>query len=275
MSVDTATMAKMKRSTRKGLGGADLTETLGSLLRSTLEQAGVVREVLERGARTGRARLDEARAGRRRSTALAELGEIVLELVRSGEVELEELPEIADIVAELDRIDADAEGGAEDRSGRADWSRSRSAMQPGPAPFRGPSRDESSWPDDRSRSAAAPGARAARPTSVERRTEPRAPTRERVWRPENTVPVVPPMQPTQPGRDRVPRPTQPESLAARLRREADGTLAALRQATPEPATDDRQLAYGNAPRGGISFDDDLQEYMHPDDVPSDDEPSKP
>lgn len=269
MSGDTAAMAKMKRSTRKGLGGADLTETLGSLLRSTLEQAGVVREVLERGARTGRARLDEARAGRRRSTALAELGEIVLELVRSGEVELEELPEIADIVAELDRIDSDAEGGSEDRSGRADWSRSRSTMAAAP------NRDDSSWPDERSRFASAPGARAARPTSVERRTEPRAPSRERVWRPDNAAPVSPPTQPAQSSRDRVPRPTQPESLAARLRREADGTLAALRHAAPEPATDDRQLAYGNAPRGGISFDDDLHDYMHPDDVPGDDEPSKP
>ncbi len=255
----------MKRSTRKGLGGADLTETLGSLLRSTLEQAGVVREVLERGARTGRARLDEARAGRRRSTALTELGEIVLELVRSGEVELDELPEIADVVAELDRIDADTEGGGDDRGGRADWSRSRSAATSAPT------RDESGWRDDRGRPEATPGGRAARPTSVERRTEARAPSRERVWRPENVAPVIPPLQA---GRDRMPRPTQPESLAARLRREADGTIASLRQATPAPATDDRQLAYGNAPRGGISFDDDLHEYMHPDDVPGDDEPSK-
>ncbi len=258
-------MAKMKRSNRKGLGGADLTETLGSLLRSTLEQAGVVREVLERGARTGRARLDEARAGRRRSTALAELGEIVLELVRSGEVELDELPEIADVVSELDRIDADADGGGDDRGGRADWARSRSAMPSMP------SRDETSWPDDRGRSGTGPGARAARPTSVERRTEPRAPSREGVWRPGNVAPVLPP---SQPGRDRVPRPTQPESLTARLRREADGTIASLRHATPEPATDDRKLAYGNVPRGGISFDDDLHEYMHPDDVPGDDGPSE-
>ena len=258
-------MAKMKRSTRKGLGGADLTETLGSLLRSTLEQAGVVREVLERGARTGRARLDEARAGRRRSTALAELGEIVLELVRAGEVELDELPEIAEVVAELDRIDVDTDSGGDDRGGRADWSRSRSAMQPVPTAA------QSGWRDDRDRPVSAPSSRAARPTSVERRTEPRMPSRERVWRPDNVAPVVPPQHA---GRDRVPRPTQPESLAARLRREADGTIASLRQASPEPATDDRKLAYGNAPRGGISFDDDLHEYMHPDDVPGDDEPSK-
>lgn len=252
-------MAKMKRSTRKGLGGGDLTETLGSLLRSTLEQAGVVREVLERGARTGRARLDEARAGRRRSTALAELGEIVLELVRAGEVEIEELPEIAEVVAELDRIDADADGGGDDRGGRADWARSRRAM---PSAAR---HDETAWRDDRGRPGLASDAPAARPT-VDRRTEPRAPTRERVWRPQNAALVLPPQ--------RASRDSAPESLAARLRREADGTIASLRQATPEPAVDDRQSAHGNAPRGGISFDDDLQDYMHPDDVPGDDDPSK-
>ncbi len=248
-------MAKMKR-TRRGLGGAELSETLGSLLRSTIEQAGVVRDVLERGARTGRARIDEARAERRRSTALAELGEIVLELVRSGEVELSELPEIGDVVAELDRIDADGEGDGEslrDRApaSRAQWQRSRD--------------DQAEWHTERSRSVTAP----ARPP-MERRTEARAPVpaagRERVWRPDASTPIMAPTN-----RDRSPRVTQPESLAARVRREADGTISALRHAGHEPATDaaheERQLSYGNAPRGGISFDDDLQDYMHPDDVP--------
>ncbi len=239
-------MAKMKR-TRRGLGGAELSETLGSLLRSTIEQAGVVRDVLERGARTGRARIDEARAERRRSTALAELGEIVLELVRSGEVELAELPEIGDVVAELDRIDADGDVDSEPSS-RAQWQRSRD--------------DQAQWHADRSRPATAP----ARPP-VERRTEARAPAgRDRVWRPDPSTPIMAPAN-----RDRPPHVTQPESLAARVRREADGTIAALRNAGHEPSVDaareERQLSYGNAPRGGISFDDDLQDYMHPDDVP--------
>lgn len=97
---------------RRGRGASDLGGTLGSLLRSTWEQAGAVREVLERGARTGRARLDEALSDRKRAAALAELGAIVLELVRQGEIELDELPEIRQAVQALDRLDA---------AERADW----------------------------------------------------------------------------------------------------------------------------------------------------------
>ncbi len=94
---------------RRGRGPSDLGGTLGSLLRSTWEQAGAVREVIERAAGTGKARLDEALGDRKRTTALAELGEIVLELVRQGEIDLEELPEIRSAVKELERIDAAAE----------------------------------------------------------------------------------------------------------------------------------------------------------------------
>jgi hypothetical protein len=66
----------------------------------------VVREVLERGAREGRSRLDDALSGRRRTDALADLGEAVLELIRSGEIDLDEIPEVRDIVAHLDELDA-------------------------------------------------------------------------------------------------------------------------------------------------------------------------
>jgi hypothetical protein len=54
-------MAKSRRP--RGLG-PDVRGTLGTLVRSTLAQAGVVRDVLERGAREGRARLEEARRDR-------------------------------------------------------------------------------------------------------------------------------------------------------------------------------------------------------------------
>ncbi|HUJ61057.1 MAG TPA: hypothetical protein VLX92_21285, partial [Kofleriaceae bacterium] len=64
------------------------------------------REVLERGAREGRERLDEALAGRRRQDALAELGEIVLDLIRRGEIDADELPEAHDAIAALDELDA-------------------------------------------------------------------------------------------------------------------------------------------------------------------------
>jgi hypothetical protein len=117
---------------RRGRGASDLGGTLGSLLRSTLEQAGAVREAFERSARTGRARIDEALSDRKRANALAELGEIVLELVRQGELDLEELPEIRASVNALDRIDAAAE---ESRRDERDAALRRSGSQSPRYPF--------------------------------------------------------------------------------------------------------------------------------------------
>ncbi len=128
---------------RRGRGPSDLGGTLGSLLRSTWEQAGAVREVIERAAGTGRARLDEALTDRKRTAALAELGEIVLELVRQGELDLDELPEIRASVDALDRLDAAAEEAGEDRGARARHSRedreahARHARDAHDAPSRG------------------------------------------------------------------------------------------------------------------------------------------
>jgi hypothetical protein len=113
---------------RRGRGASDLGGTLGSLLRNTWAQAGAVREVLERGARSGRARLDEALGDRRRTAALAELGDIVLGLVRQGEIDLEELPEIRDTVELLERLDADSED-------RGDGPRDRRRTEPEERPF--------------------------------------------------------------------------------------------------------------------------------------------
>jgi hypothetical protein len=93
---------------RGGLRPPELRGTLGTLLRTTTD---VVRDVLERGAREGRARLDDVRAGRRRQDALAELGELVLDLIRRGEIDLEELPEARDLVRQLDDHDAEAGDG--------------------------------------------------------------------------------------------------------------------------------------------------------------------
>src|SRR5437868_11634670 len=97
----------MARQRRGGFRPPELKGTLGTLLRTTLAQAGAVREVLERGAREGRSRLDEVMAGRRRQEALAELGEIVLDLIRRGEIEVEQLPEVRNVIAHLDELDAD------------------------------------------------------------------------------------------------------------------------------------------------------------------------
>src|SRR6185312_17297286 len=65
----------MARQRRGGFRPPELRGTLGTLLRTTLAQAGGL-------AREGRARLDDALAGRKRNEALAELGEIVLDLIR-------------------------------------------------------------------------------------------------------------------------------------------------------------------------------------------------
>src|SRR5690242_17059129 len=102
----------MARQRRGGFRPPEIRGTLGTLLRTTLEQAGVVRDALERSARSGRSRLDSALAGRRRKDALAELGELVLDLIRRGEIDLGELPEAADLVRHLDDLDADAGAGA-------------------------------------------------------------------------------------------------------------------------------------------------------------------
>src|SRR5690606_21020510 len=89
--------------------------TLGTLLRTTLEQASVVRDAIGRSAREGRSRLDEALSHRRRKDALAELGALVLDLIRRGEIDLAELPEAEDLVRQLDDLDADAPEEPDDR----------------------------------------------------------------------------------------------------------------------------------------------------------------
>src|SRR5882672_4411487 len=96
---------KPRRGRSSGFRPPELKGTLGTLWRTTLQQAGVVRDALERGAREGRSRLDEARTSRKRHDALAELGELVLELIRTGEIDISELPEAEDIVHFLDELD--------------------------------------------------------------------------------------------------------------------------------------------------------------------------
>jgi hypothetical protein len=112
-------MARQRRGGGSGSGSGfrtpELRGTLGTLLRTTLQQAGVVRDAIERGAREGRSRLDEARLARRRTDALADLGEIVLDLIRRDEIDLSELPEAADVVRYLDELDADAHSDHDDR----------------------------------------------------------------------------------------------------------------------------------------------------------------
>src|SRR5215211_7851114 len=103
---------------RRGGGGfrpPEIKGTLGTLIRTTLEQASVVRDAIAHSAREGRSRLDEARSHRRRKDALAELGELVLDLIRRGEIDLGELPEARDLVRLLDDLDGDDSDEPDDR----------------------------------------------------------------------------------------------------------------------------------------------------------------
>jgi hypothetical protein len=156
-------MARQKGRSRGGGGGfrPELRGTLGTLLRTTLQQAGAVRDaardVLERGAREGRSRLDEARTNRKRQDALAELGEIVLQLIRDGEIDIAELPEAAEIVRHLDDLDDSREDRGDERE------RDEDTIAP-------PMRRRF---DDRSDGT----------VSSERWTPPRGATPARVWRP--------------------------------------------------------------------------------------------
>jgi len=117
-------MARQRRS--GGFKPPELKGTLGTLLRTTLQQAGVVRDAardaLERGAREGKSRLDnlrsDLRSTRQRQEALAELGEIVLDLIRRGEIDLAELPEARDILAHIDELDAATEEAEVEREAR-------------------------------------------------------------------------------------------------------------------------------------------------------------
>ncbi len=183
---------------RRGGGGRafrppQLKGTLGTLLRTTLHQAGVVRDAAREVFGQGRARIDDVRQQRRRTDALADLGELVLELIRKGEIDLGELPEARELVQQLDDLDAQTEDHGEPEVATA------------------PSRTRF---DTR-------GADDGTVGSGVRWTPPK-PKGERVWRP----------------------PT-------------DDAPAAAKPAAPR--------------KGGISFamddDDDLADYMHPDDVP--------
>ncbi|MCX5742578.1 MAG: hypothetical protein NT062_08785 [Proteobacteria bacterium] len=235
----------MARQRRGGFKPPELKGTLGSLLRTTIQQAGVVRDVLARGVSEGRARIDDTRANRRRQDALAELGEIVLELVRRGEIDPTELPEVHDVLHTLDELDGEPSDHAHDHS----HSHSHSHDDDDD--------DRVTIPPTRSRFDAR-GPRAASPTiagSTHRRAAEADDTvssraarvvppaaavaAQRVWRP---TPIDAPEQET---------PAEPRPVAPAFRAKA---------MVPPPR------------RGGISFDDeedaDLADYMHPDDVPA-------
>ncbi|HEY5921784.1 MAG TPA: hypothetical protein VIV11_08940 [Kofleriaceae bacterium] len=251
-------MARQRRG--GGFRPPELRGTLGTLLRTTLAQAGTLRDVLERGAREGRSRLDSALSTRRRTDALADLGEIVLDLIRRGEIDLDELPEARDIVAHLDEIDA-GHGNEHDEAipaaparNRFD-ARRRDASRAAPTSTRSRDADDgtvSSKTWSRSRGAPKPQApRVWRPPVDDNADEPGRPDDEITAR---DRPAARPRsgEPTQPGRTRRP------AAAAPVSPDDQPTAPSRPGKRKDPAR-----------KGGIHFDDDedLAEYMHPDDVP--------
>jgi hypothetical protein len=271
---------------RGGFRPPELRGTLGTLLRTT---TGVVRDALERGAREGRARLDDARASRRRTDALADLGEIVLDLIRRGEIDLAELPEARDLVRLLDDLDAEPDDpppeprrvSTRSRFDDRPPSRSSASTDPDPdaPPRRRPDPDAAaSRRSDRDAPASRrsdPDAAASRRASSSRRPDPdddgtvSSGLADRTMRP--TVPARPrndssptTRAPTKPIKG-IWRPQVDEYPAVPDRPDPSASTSAPKRPPPPP---------NPHRKGGITFDDDdLADYMHPDDVPP--KPSDP
>lgn len=94
----------------RGGGPPDIKGTLGTLLRTTLNQMAALRDAVERGARTQRGWLDSALLSRQRKDVLASLGEVVYQLAVSGELgDLDEFPEVGRLIYDLEDIDAQIE----------------------------------------------------------------------------------------------------------------------------------------------------------------------
>lgn len=94
---------------RRG-GPPDLKSTLGSLLRTTLEQVGAVKDAVEQQARGRGGLIDQALEGRRRKDAMAKLGEAVYKLARTDELGALALdPTIGMCLEEIDAASGDSE----------------------------------------------------------------------------------------------------------------------------------------------------------------------
>lgn len=212
-------MAPKRRGGSGSLRTPEARSTLGTLLRTAIQQAGGVKDALTRGAQQGRSKIEELRTDRRRHEALADLGEVVLDLIRRGEIDVAELPEARDLIRTLDEIDA--EDADSDITSTQPFNRGRfDDRGAAPTPTRSPARGA---PTPRTDDGTVGSGARWSPSSKTAATAP-----QRVWRPD-----------AEPA---------PEPSPAR------GIVPTL------PKDPHR--------KGGISFeDDDLADYMHPDDVP--------
>lgn len=217
----------------RGGGALDIQGTLGTLLRTTLQQVGVVKDVVERQARSSLANLDQVMLQRKRRDALVRLGEVVYDLGRGRQLgALADHAEVAEALAEIEDIDArlDQEGAEPAEAvSSADWrppgSHGRSAAD---------SAGQRVWrpvvpPDDDS-------ADLAPATGAGDDADSRSDRSPQMARPQSEDESE--SAPT-PGRARRRRPRQ---------RDAGGGIAFISDAVAED-------------------DEDLSEYMHEDDVP--------
>jgi hypothetical protein len=253
-------MAHRRRSSRgRGpRGGAlDVQGTLGTLLRTTLHQVGVVREVVERQARSSLANLDQVMLQRKRRDTLARLGELVYDMARDhGLASLAGHTQVAELIAEVDEIDLRLE--------------ERPDVGPGTRPGRGAGEDD--WETGRPPDYEAVSSADWRPPERGRSADRRA--GQRVWRP-----VMPPEDASAeepPARAHAARAGDQRGARGSADDRPDGSPEHSRDApAAAPARPRRRRARHRAPSGGIAFmvdaapdeDDDLSEYMHEDDVP--------
>jgi hypothetical protein len=244
------TSRRWDRGRRSGSNGPlNIQGTLGTLLRTTLHQMGVVKEAVERQARSSLSHLDSAMGQRRERETLARLCELVWERARNGElVELAEHAEIAAIFDELAELEAHARMGAE--HGGADDGTVSAA----------------DWAADRD-----PGRRGQQDL--------------RVWRPSAAdIPDPPDSRDHDSHRDASPAATGGPKHSRAEGREGSEALGAQERARAgagsRPETAARSRSRRSQQRddqaaGGIAFmedgpggeDDDLGPYMHEDDVP--------
>lgn len=231
---------------RRPRGGVpvDIQGTLGTLLRTTLHQVGVVKEAVERQARSSLGQLDSVMMERRRRDALARLGEAVWNMARDGELgALAGHPEVAGPLGELAELEEHTDQAGAPAAGvvsSADW-------RP-PAPAAGPA-----------------GGRRGEPM--------------RVWRPvvpgdeDETAHDQAPEEPARPrdepaeARDLDPAPSGLEPA------DPDGEVSTRAARSPRRRRSRRR---DSDSAGGIAFvadgpddEDDLRAYMHDDDVPGD------
>ncbi len=263
----------------------DLSGTLGTLLRNTLEQVGAVKDVVERQARTSLEQLDSVMLERQKRDALANLGELIWDLTRAGRMptDLRQLSEDRDFSALIDEIDEIQARIADerDRDGHDSPRPEHRGRQREARVERRPAAREVSDGTVSSAGWRPPPPSGASDEHGQRRHE------VRVWRPTrpsaprddhssaSTTATAPATAATTEATTATPSAAADTPRAHRRRSRAHGGTRGGGIAFGSDAADDGPPARGSTRGGGIAFvsdvaddDDDLSEYMHEDDLPT-------